>query len=96
MKDKSPNNLIKLIRWVSTSFQKDNGKVCSKRITASVTTLLMAYVIVFDLSNSNSIAALGILSGLIAALLGIKDYFEMKNLKNEATPKISGGQSEGE
>lgn len=80
--------LMKFIRWVSTSFQTETGKVCSKRITASAITLLIIFVSIFYFDKPNYIPALGTLGGLLLALLGVKDYFETKKLKNGTTTSI--------
>jgi hypothetical protein len=45
--------------------------------------VLTAEITIFQLSNPNAIAALGIIVGAIAAILGVKDYFEGKNKKEE-------------
>lgn len=73
----------KLINWISTSFQNSRGKVCSKRMTVFAFTLLTAEITIFQLSNPNAIAALGIIVGAIAAILAGKDYFERKNNNKE-------------
>jgi len=71
------------INWISTSFQNSRGKVCSKRMTVFAFTLLTAEITIFQLSNPNAISALGIIVGAIAAILGVKDYFERKNNNKE-------------
>jgi hypothetical protein len=85
METKKPkyDGFKKLINWISTSFQNSRGKVCSKRMTVFAFTILTAEITIFQLSNPNAIAALGIIVGAIAAILGVKDYFEGKNKKEE-------------
>jgi hypothetical protein len=75
------------INWISTSFQNSRGKVCSKRTTVFALTLLTAEITIFQLSNPNAIAALGMILGTITAILGVKDYFERKN-KTEKTEEL--------
>jgi len=77
------NGFKKLTNWISTSFQNSRGKVCSKRMTVFAFTLLTAEITIFQLSNPNAISALGIIVGAIAAILGVKDYFERKNNNKE-------------
>lgn len=74
-------NWKKLINWISTSFQNDSGKVCSKRTTVFALVSLDAWIVLFDLHGVNSIAALGIITPAILAILGVKDYFDKKRLE---------------
>lgn len=75
----------KVINWISTSFQNERGKVCSKRTTVFALVVLDSYIVLFDLHGVNSIPALGIITPSILAILGVKDYFEKK--KEELTKK---------
>jgi hypothetical protein len=68
----------KVINWISTSFQNEMGKVCSKRTTVFALVVLDAYIVLFDLHGVNSIPALGIITPAILTILGVKDYFEKK------------------
>lgn len=77
------------INWISTSFQNSRGKVCSKRTTVFALTVITAEITIFQLSNPNTIAALGIIVGAIITILLGKDHFERKALlKTEKTEEL--------
>ena len=71
----------KVVNWISTSFQNEKGKVCSKRTTVFALVVLDAWIVLFDLHGVNSIPALGIITPAILAILGVKDYFDKKRLE---------------
>lgn len=73
----------KAINWISTSFQNYRGKVCSKRTTVFAFVVFIGYICVFHLNDPNSIPIISILVGAVISILGVKDYFERKNKKEE-------------
>lgn len=71
------------INWISTSFQNSRGKVCSKRTTVFAFVTFIGYICILHLNDPNSIPIISILSGAVISILGVKDYFEGKNKKEE-------------
>ena len=76
-------SLNKIVNWISTSFQNKEGKVCSKRTTVFAMVIMLGYIVFFELDNVNSIAGMTILSGGVLSILGVKDYFDTKNVIND-------------
>jgi len=71
------------INWISTSFQNSRGKVCSKRTTVFAFVVFIGYICALHLNDPNSIPIISILVGAVISILGVKDYFEGKNKKEE-------------
>ena len=73
---------MKLINWISRSFQEESGKVSGKRLTLSAFVLMLFYVVGRYTDHSNAVSMAGALIGGALALAGVSAYQSIKNNKD--------------